>query len=205
MKGKMLGKVLVIDNYDSFTFNLVQVLLELGVEVWVFRNDEIEPSRILEMEPTHILISPGPGKPESAGICKEVVRQASGVIPILGVCLGHQVIGEVMGGKVVPTNQPIHGKTSLIYHDSMTIFAGLPNPIEATRYHSLVVERESLPACLEVSATTQDGLVMGLRHKDFPVEGVQFHPESFLTQKGRNLLENFLRTSCEGSKEKGAC
>jgi anthranilate synthase component 2/para-aminobenzoate synthetase component 2 len=194
---KAMPRVVVIDNYDSFTYNLVQYLGELGAEVLVFRNDAIPPERIGELEPTHIVISPGPCTPNEAGISVEVVRMYAGKVPILGVCLGHQAIGQAFGGRIVRAKRLMHGKTSLIRHDGKTIYAGLPNPFEATRYHSLVVERESLPECFEISAVSEDDdEIMGIRHKDFPlevaVEGVQFHPESILTEVGKDLLRNFL-------------
>jgi glutamine amidotransferase of anthranilate synthase or aminodeoxychorismate synthase len=192
-----MPRVVVIDNYDSFTFNLVQYLGELGAEVLVFRNDAIPPEKIAELEPTHLVISPGPCTPNEAGISVEVIRQYAGKVPILGVCLGHQAIGQAFGGRIVRAKWLMHGKTSPIRHDGKTIFADLPNPFEATRYHSLVIERASLPACLEISAVSEDdGEIMGVRHKDFPpevaVEGVQFHPESILTAVGKELLRNFL-------------
>ncbi|MFA0769105.1 MAG: hypothetical protein OXFUSZZB_002433 [Candidatus Fervidibacter sp.] len=192
-----MPRVVVIDNYDSFTFNLVQYLGELGAEVLVFRNDAIPPEKIAELEPTHLVISPGPCTPNEAGISVEVIRQYAGKVPILGVCLGHQAIGQAFGGRIVRAKRLMHGKTSPIRHDGKTIFADLPNPFEATRYHSLVIERASLPACLEISAVSEDdGEIMGVRHKDFPpevaVEGVQFHPESILTAVGKELLRNFL-------------
>ena len=192
-----MPRVVVIDNYDSFTFNLVQYLGELGAEVLVFRNDAIPPEKIAELEPTHLVISPGPCTPNEAGISVEVIRQYAGKVPILGVCLGHQAIGQAFGGRIVRAKRLMHGKTSPIRHDGKTIFADLPNPFEATRYHSLVIERASLPDCLEISAVSEDdGEIMGVRHKDFPpevaVEGVQFHPESILTAVGKELLRNFL-------------
>ncbi len=184
--------ILVIDNYDSFTFNLVQYLGELGAELKVYRNDAITPDEIEELEPERIVISPGPGRPEHAGVTIDVIRRAAGKIPVLGVCLGHQAIGCAFGGQVVQAPSLMHGKTSEILHDGKTIFTGLENPFEATRYHSLVVSRAGLPDCLEISAWTQDQVIMGLRHRDFPVEGVQFHPESILTVIGKKLLQNFL-------------
>lgn len=192
-----MPRVIVIDNYDSFTYNLVQYLGELGAEVLVFRNDAIPPERIGDLEPTHIVISPGPCTPNEAGISVEVVRMYAGKFPILGVCLGHQAIGQAFGGRIVRAKRLMHGKTSPIRHDGKTIYTGLPNPFEATRYHSLVVERESLPECFEISAVSEDdGEIMGIRHKDFPpevaIEGVQFHPESILTFVGKDLLRNFL-------------
>jgi anthranilate synthase/aminodeoxychorismate synthase-like glutamine amidotransferase len=185
--------ILMIDNYDSFTYNLVQYLGELGAEIEVRRNDQTNLEEIERMSPERIVISPGPKTPNEAGICLELINRFAGRLPILGVCLGHQAIGQAFGGKVVRAPVIMHGKTSDIHHDGTTIFAGLPNPFPATRYHSLIVERESLPACLEVSATSPDGLIMGLRHKAMKVEGVQFHPESVLTTVGKQLLGNFLR------------
>jgi anthranilate synthase/aminodeoxychorismate synthase-like glutamine amidotransferase len=184
--------ILVIDNYDSFTYNLVQYLGELGQEIKVFRNDETTIPEIEKMKPAHILISPGPGGPSEAGISEDVIRRFGGHIPILGVCLGHQAIGEVFGGRIVRAGRIMHGKTSNIYHDKKTIFKGLPNPFTATRYHSLLVEKKSLPSELEISAWTKEGEIMGLRHKKLKIEGVQFHPESILTEAGRKLLANFL-------------
>jgi anthranilate synthase/aminodeoxychorismate synthase-like glutamine amidotransferase len=185
--------ILMIDNYDSFTYNLVQYLGELGAGIEVRRNDQTTLEEIERMAPERIVISPGPKTPNEAGICLELIKRFSGRLPILGVCLGHQAIGQAFGGKVVRAPEIMHGKTSEIHHDGKTIFAGLPNPFPATRYHSLIVERASLPACLEVSATSPDGLIMGLRHKEMKVEGVQFHPESVLTAVGKQLLANFLR------------
>lgn len=185
--------VLVIDNYDSFTYNLVQYLGELDAEVTVQRNDQTSVAEVERMQPERIVISPGPKTPDDAGICLELIRRFSGVVPILGVCLGHQAIGQAFGGKVVRAPHVMHGKSSLISHDENTIFSGLPNPFPATRYHSLIVERQSLPAVLEISATSPDGLIMGIRHKEFKLEGVQFHPESVLTESGKQLLANFLR------------
>ncbi len=185
--------ILVIDNYDSFTYNLVQYLGELGADIEVVRNDQTTVEAIEKQAPERIVISPGPKTPSEAGICLDVITAFSGRIPILGVCLGHQAIGQAFGGQVIRAPQLMHGKTSEINHDGRTIFAGLPNPFPATRYHSLIVARESLPACLEISATTADGLIMGLRHREMKVEGVQFHPESILTQAGKQLLGNFLR------------
>jgi anthranilate synthase/aminodeoxychorismate synthase-like glutamine amidotransferase len=185
--------LLVIDNYDSFTYNLVQYLGELGQEARVVRNDEIAAADIAAIAPSHVVISPGPCTPNEAGISLEVIKQYAGRIPILGVCLGHQSIGQAFGGKVVRAAKVMHGKTSPILHDQKGVFAGLPSPFEATRYHSLIVERESLPDCLEITAHTAEGEIMGLRHKSLPVEGVQFHPESFLTTVGKDLLRNFLQ------------
>lgn len=188
-----LEMILIIDNYDSFTYNLVQYLGELGAEIEVRRNDQTTVDEIERLDPKRIVISPGPKAPDDAGICLEVIRQFAGKKPILGVCLGHQAIGQAFGGKVIRAPQVMHGKTSLISHDGKTIFSDLPNPFPATRYHSLIVERESLPACLEISATSPDGLIMGLRHREMPMEGVQFHPESVLTDAGKQLLANFIR------------
>ena len=185
--------VLVIDNYDSFTYNLVQYLGELGAAVEVRRNDQTTPEEIALMAPERIVISPGPKTPNEAGICLEVIQKFAGKTPILGVCLGHQAIGQAFGGEVVRAPKIMHGKTSLVSHDRKTIFAGLPNPFPATRYHSLIVRRQNLPNCLAISATSPDGLIMGLRHKQWKVEGVQFHPESILTNAGKQLLANFLQ------------
>jgi len=185
--------ILMIDNYDSFTYNLVQYLGELGQELRVFRNDRITLEEIAALAPERIVISPGPGTPDDAGISCAVIQHFAGKVPILGVCLGHQAIGQVFGGRVVRAGRLMHGKTSLIYHDGRGVFQDLPNPFEAVRYHSLLVERETLPACLEISAETDLGEIMGLRHKEFPVEGVQFHPESILTRPGKALLRNFLK------------
>jgi anthranilate synthase/aminodeoxychorismate synthase-like glutamine amidotransferase len=184
--------LLVIDNYDSFTYNLVQYLGELGQEVRVVRNDEIAAGDIARLAPSHVVISPGPCTPNEAGISLDTIRQYAGKIPILGVCLGHQSIGQAFGGKVVRAARVMHGKTSQIFHEGRGVFVGLPSPFEATRYHSLLVEAESLPDCLEVTARTADNEIMGLRHKTLAVEGVQFHPESFLTTVGKDLLKNFL-------------
>jgi anthranilate synthase/aminodeoxychorismate synthase-like glutamine amidotransferase len=185
--------ILVIDNYDSFTYNLVQYLGELGAEVKVARNDRITIAEIEKLAPARIVISPGPCDPEHAGITLDVIRHFAGSIPLLGVCLGHQAIGQVFGGAVVRAPYLMHGKTSQILHDGRTVFDGMENPFTATRYHSLIVDRASVPAVLEVSATTSDGLVMGLRHREFICEGVQFHPESIMTGAGKELLRNFLR------------
>ena len=189
----MATRVLVIDNYDSFVFNLVQYLGELGAEPIVHRNDALSVDEVLALDADAILLSPGPGRPEHAGImCALIPAAAERGVPILGVCLGHQAIGQVYGGNVVAAPELMHGKTSWIAHDGQGVFAGLPDPLEATRYHSLVVERETLPECLVVTADTADGTVMGVRHRDLPVEGVQFHPESILTTGGHDLLANFL-------------
>jgi len=182
--------IIVIDNYDSFTYNLVQYLGEMGHELRVFRNDRVTLQEIGAMKPSHIVISPGPGAPEDAGVSEKVVEFFHKTIPILGVCLGHQAIGEVFGGKIVRAPSLMHGKTSPIMHDSKTVFKGLPQGFPATRYHSLVVT--DVPACLEVSAQTKDGIVMGLRHRNYPVEGIQFHPESIMTVVGKQLLANFM-------------
>jgi len=187
--------ILVIDNYDSFTYNLVQYMGELGADLAVYRNDRITVEDIRDMKPDKIVISPGPCTPDEAGISVEVVRSFSGEIPILGVCLGHQSIGSAFGGRVIRAPRLFHGKTSEIYHDDRTIFRGLANPFTATRYHSLIVERETLPDCLEISAWTQDedGVIMGMRHREHQTEGVQFHPESILTSEGKKLLDNYLK------------
>ena len=185
--------LLVIDNYDSFTYNLVQYLGELGQQVRVVRNNEVSVDEVERMSPEAIVISPGPCTPNEAGISLDVISRLAGKIPILGVCLGHQAIGQAFGGKVIRAKEVVHGKTSRVFHDDKGLFAGLPNPFEATRYHSLIVERSSLPDCLEITAKTWDEEIMGLRHKTMPVEGVQFHPESFLTKVGKDLLRNFLR------------
>jgi len=184
--------LLMIDNYDSFTYNLVQYLGELGEEVKVFRNDEITLEAVGKLGPARIVISPGPCTPNEAGISVPLIREFAGRIPILGVCLGHQAIGQALGGRIVHAKQLMHGKTSAIHHDARGVFKGLPDGFTATRYHSLVIERASLPACLEVSAWTDDGEIMGVRHKELTVEGVQFHPESILTEHGHRLLGNFL-------------
>jgi anthranilate synthase/aminodeoxychorismate synthase-like glutamine amidotransferase len=185
--------LLMIDNYDSFTYNLVQYLGELGQELKVYRNDRITIEEIEAMRPERIVISPGPCTPREAGISVEVIRHFTGKVPLLGVCLGHQSIGEAFGGDVIRAPYLMHGKTSMIHHDGKTIFTGLPNPFEATRYHSLIIKRETLPAVLEVSAWTEEGVIMGVRHKQHKVEGVQFHPESILTGAGKDLLRNFLK------------
>jgi anthranilate synthase/aminodeoxychorismate synthase-like glutamine amidotransferase len=185
-------RVLVIDNYDSFVYNLVQYLGELGAEPLVLRNDELTVPEIIALDPDAVLVSPGPGTPDDAGVSNEVIRAFGGKVPVLGVCLGHQCIGQVYGGDVVRAPQVMHGKTSLIRHTGVGVFAGLPDPFEATRYHSLVVDRATVPSVLEVTAETDDGIVMGLRHRELGVEGVQFHPESILTVGGHDLLRNFL-------------
>lgn len=185
--------ILVIDNYDSFTYNLVQYLGELGEEVVVRRNDEVTIAEVEAYQPNRILISPGPGTPNDAGISLELINRFSGRVPILGVCLGHQSIGQFFGGRVIRAPKVVHGKSSQIRHDGETIFAGLDSPFMAGRYHSLIVERETLPNCLEVSAQTDNGVIMALRHREQKTEGVQFHPESILTPGGKRLLHNFLR------------
>jgi anthranilate synthase/aminodeoxychorismate synthase-like glutamine amidotransferase len=184
--------ILVIDNYDSFTYNLVQYLGELGADLKVYRNDRITVEKIKKMKPKKILISPGPGQPSSAGVSENVIRAFGKTIPILGVCLGHQAIGEVFGGTIVGAKSLMHGKTSRIYHDGKGIFKGIANPFDATRYHSLVVERKSFPKVLRITAETKDKEIMGLQHKQYPIYGVQFHPESILTAEGKKLLKNFL-------------
>lgn len=184
--------VLIIDNYDSFVYNLAQYLGELGWQPAVYRNDRITLAQIEELTPSHIIISPGPCTPLEAGMSNEIVRHFSGRIPILGVCLGHQCIGYVYGGKIGRA-LPVHGKTSIINHDGKTIYRGLPNPFPATRYHSLIIEAEGFPSCLAISAKTPEGTIMGVRHMDYVVEGVQFHPESILTEVGHDILSNFLR------------
>ena len=196
--------LLVLDNYDSFTFNLVQYLGELAAEhpiaakVRVERNDALTLEQIRALAPDAILISPGPGDPDQSGVCLEVLQQLSPTIPTLGVCLGHQSIAQVYGGKVVRAKELMHGKTSPVHHSGQSVFEGLPNPLTATRYHSLIAERETLPDCLEITAWLEDGTVMGLRHRDFPhIQGVQFHPESVLTQEGHALLANFLRQASQ--------
>jgi anthranilate synthase component 2 len=186
--------ILMLDNYDSFTYNLVQYLGELGADIRVFRNDKITVNQIKALKPQKIVISPGPGRPEDAGICCEVIREFCAKLPILGVCLGHQAIAYACGGRIVQARKLMHGKTSLIYHNQKTIFKGISNPFEATRYHSLVVERKSLPAALEIIAWTKEKEIMGLKHKRCPLWGVQFHPESVLTRAGKDILANFLKS-----------
>lgn len=185
--------LLVLDNYDSFTYNLVQYLEELGAETRTFRNDELTVDEAVALAPERVVISPGPATPEQAGISLALVERLGGSLPILGVCLGHQVIAQVYGGRVVEASEIVHGRTSAVRHDGRTLFAGLQNPLVATRYHSLTVDPERLPDCLEVSAESEDGTIMGLRHRHWPVEGVQFHPESILTIEGKQLLANFFR------------
>lgn len=187
-----MARILVIDNYDSFVYNLVQYLGELGAEPIVVRNDELTVDDAVAVDPDGVLLSPGPGRPEDAGILCAAITAFAGKTPVFGVCLGHQAIGHVFGGKVVRAPELVHGKTSMITHEGLGVFAGLDSPLAATRYHSLVVERESLPSSLEVTASTSDGMIMGMRHREFDVEGVQFHPESVLTQHGHDLVRNFL-------------
>jgi len=184
--------IALIDNYDSFTYNLAQYLGELGAEVRVFRNDQISVDEVAALAPSHVVLSPGPGTPDDAGITLGLIARLAGSVPLLGVCLGHQAIGQAFGGKVVRAGRVMHGKTSRIRHDGGGVFAGVPDEFVATRYHSLVVERESLPACLAVTAQSEDGEIMGLRHRGLAVEGVQFHPEALLTEHGHALLQNFL-------------
>lgn len=184
--------IILIDNYDSFTYNLVQFLGDLGAETTVYRNDKIAVDEVFDKKPKGLLISPGPSDPDHAGICLELVERAANEnMPLFGVCLGHQTIGQVFGGKVVKS-KPFHGKTSEITHTDKSVFKGLPSPLEITRYHSLIVERENLPADLEITAETEDGVIMGLQHKTAPIHGVQFHPESIATQQGHGMLQNFL-------------
>ena len=194
--------ILMIDNYDSFTYNLVQHLRELGAEVEVHRNDRIGLEEIRAMRPARIVLSPGPCTPAEAGICCEVIRAFGPTTPLLGVCLGHQCIGAAYGGRIVRAARLMHGKTSPILHDGRTVFAGLPNPFEATRYHSLLIERQGIPGCLTISAETAEGEIMGVRHHTHPVEGVQFHPESILTQAGKALLRNFLALPAPVTEER---
>lgn len=184
--------LLMIDNYDSFTYNLVQYFGELGADVRVFRNDEIDVAGIAQLAPDQIVISPGPCSPAEAGISVAAIREFAGKIPLLGVCLGHQSIGAAFGGRIVHAKKLMHGKTSPVHHNNVGVFRGLPDPLTCTRYHSLAIERESLPDCLEITAWTDDGEIMGVRHKSLAVEGVQFHPESILTESGHQLLKNFL-------------
>ncbi len=186
--------ILVIDNYDSFTYNIVQYLGEMGADIKVIRNDELSVADILKMNPKQILISPGPCSPKEAGISVETIQQLAGKIPILGVCLGHQSIGYAFGGEIIRAKNLMHGKTSQISHDGKGVFKGLPNPFRATRYHSLVINRANLPEVLEITAESEDGEIMGVRHKTLPIEGVQFHPESILTESGKALLKNFLES-----------
>ncbi|MCZ0925535.1 anthranilate synthase component II [Vreelandella janggokensis] len=197
-KVKVAKRVLMLDNYDSFTFNIVQYLVELGAEVVTHRNDEITIEQMAALSPTHLVISPGPCTPNEAGISLSAIEHFAGTLPILGVCLGHQAIGQVYGGHVVRAPEVMHGKTSAVEHDNQWVFTGLDNPLEVTRYHSLVVDKQRLPDCLEITALTADddvtpGVIMGLRHRELDVEGVQFHPESILTRQGHALLANFLQ------------
>jgi anthranilate synthase/aminodeoxychorismate synthase-like glutamine amidotransferase len=185
--------IVMIDNYDSFTYNLVQYLGEMGEELRVFRNDEVTVEQVAEMKPDHLIVSPGPCTPNEAGISVPLIKEMAGKVPILGVCLGHQSIGQAFGGEVVRAERLMHGKTSPVFHRNVGVFHGLPSPFEATRYHSLIVRRESLPECLEVTAETEAGEIMGMRHRELPVQGVQFHPESILTEGGKELLRNFIR------------
>jgi anthranilate synthase/aminodeoxychorismate synthase-like glutamine amidotransferase len=191
------GMILLLDNYDSFTYNLYQYLCELGAKVRVLRNDVVTADGVARMKPSHIVISPGPGRPEEAGVSMEVIRKLGHKVPLLGVCLGHQAMAQVFGGKIVRAPRLMHGKTSSIFHDGKGIYRGVENPFTATRYHSLVADRRSLPSVFTVSARTSDGVVMGIRHNEFPMEGVQFHPESIMTPEGKNLLRNFLKV-CHG-------
>ncbi|MDA8352114.1 MAG: aminodeoxychorismate/anthranilate synthase component II [Firmicutes bacterium] len=195
--------ILMIDNYDSFTYNLVQVLGELGEELQVVRNDRIDTDGIEKTAPKAIILSPGPGTPREAGISLETVQHFAGRIPILGVCLGHQTIAQTFGGQVIQADRLMHGKTSSVKHDGKSLFKGIPTPFQATRYHSLIVDRGSLPAVFEVSAWTDQGEVMGIRHRELPVEGVQFHPESIITDHGKRLLANFLKTYTDAVPAKG--
>ena len=194
-----MADILVIDNYDSFVYNLVQYLGQLGANPIVKRNDEVSLGEIDALDPDGILISPGPGTPDDAGVSRELILDSAGKRPIFGVCLGHQCIGEVFGGTVARAPNVMHGKTSMITHTNSGVFSGLPSPLEATRYHSLIVERDSIPDVLEITAESNDGLVMGLRHKEHDIEGVQFHPESILTEAGHDLLANFLKRAEEAS------
>ncbi|RJP33449.1 MAG: aminodeoxychorismate/anthranilate synthase component II [Actinobacteria bacterium] len=186
------GRILMIDNYDSFTYNLVQFLGRLGADLVVFRNDHTRLEEVEELRPAGIVISPGPKAPRDAGLSKKIIAEFGPRVPVLGVCLGHQCIGEVYGGRVDRAPYVMHGKTSQVYHDRRGVFAGLPSPMEAARYHSLAILEEGFPSCLEASAHTEDGMIMGVRHREYPVEGIQFHPESFMTPEGLRLLANFL-------------
>ncbi len=189
--------ILVIDNYDSFTYNLVQYLGEMGAEMIVIRNDKTSLKGIQELSPDKIVISPGPGIPQEAGLTIEIIKEFHQKIPILGVCLGHQAIGAAFGGRIVGAASLMHGKTSMIYHTEETIYRGIPSPFEATRYHSLIIEENSLPSCLRVTSRTEEGTIMGVRHREYPLEGIQFHPESILTTEGKRLLLNFLKEGKE--------
>lgn len=192
--------LVMIDNYDSFTYNLVQYFSELGADVKVFRNDEITLSELAALSPDHIVISPGPGRPEDAGISEAVIREFAGKVPLLGVCLGHQAIAQVYGGYVIHAPSLVHGKTSPMFHDGTGVFKGIPSPFNATRYHSLLVDKTRFPDELEITSTTEDGLIMGMRHRTLAVEGIQFHPESILTEHGKQLLANFLEGSSNASR-----
>ena len=184
--------ILMIDNYDSFTYNLVQYLGEMGQQLRVYRNDKITIQEIEDMKPDRIIVSPGPCTPSEAGISVDAIKHFAGKVPILGVCLGHQSIGQAFGGEVIRAQRLMHGKTSMIHHDNEGVFAGMPNPFEATRYHSLIIRRETIPDCLQITAETDAREIMGIRHKEYPIEGVQFHPESILTTEGKKLLANFV-------------
>ena len=184
--------ILMIDNYDSFTYNLVQYLGEMGQQLRVYRNDKITIEEIEDMKPDRIIVSPGPCTPSEAGISVDAIKHFAGKVPILGVCLGHQSIGQAFGGEVIRAQRLMHGKTSMIHHDNEGVFAGMPNPFEATRYHSLIIRRETIPDCLQITAETDAREIMGIRHKEYPIEGVQFHPESILTTEGKKLLANFV-------------
>ena len=186
-----MTSILLIDNYDSFTYNLVHYFGEMGADVTVVRNDAVDMQALESAPPSGIVISPGPGTPDDSGFCQQILRDFGHKIPVFGVCLGHQTIGQVFGGKVIRTT-PLHGKTSLVFHESKGIFKDIPSPFTATRYHSLIVERESLPDCLEITAWTEDGIIMGLQHKEFPIHGVQFHPESIASEHGHALIKHFL-------------
>ncbi|WP_075620320.1 aminodeoxychorismate/anthranilate synthase component II [Paenisporosarcina indica] len=196
--------ILMIDNYDSFTYNLVQYFGELGEELLVKRNDELTMEDIESLRPEMIVVSPGPCTPNDAGISLEVIAHFAGKIPIFGVCLGHQSIGQAFGGNVIRAERLMHGKTSPVHHDGKGVNSGMPNPFQATRYHSLIVEKESLPACLEVTSWTAEGEIMGLRHREYAIEGVQYHPESIMTEEGKKLLRNFIQTYCHSAKEQKA-
>jgi len=195
-----MPRLLLIDNYDSFTYNLVQAFMVLGAEVLVHRNDELTVDAALALEPTHLCISPGPGTPRDAGVSMSMIETFAGRVPVFGVCLGHQSLVEVFGGKVVRAGRLMHGKTSMVHHDGKGVFAGLPNPFEAGRYHSLIASRDEIPAALEVTAWTAEGEIMGVRHRELPVEGVQFHPESILTPDGPRLMGNFLGVAVAGPR-----
>ncbi len=196
--------ILLIDNYDSFTYNLLHYMAEAGAEVVVKRNDELTAEQALAMQPEGIMLSPGPSDPDHAGICKDITLAAAGRVPLMGVCLGHQTIGQVFGGKVIRGDKPMHGKTSMVTHNGQGVFTGIPSPFRATRYHSLVVERASLPACLTITAETDDGAIMGLQHKDYAIHGVQFHPESIASEHGHQLIRNFLSMCRNAQKENAA-